>query len=474
MFIITGIFLQHATGKDTVVHLRGKLLNCKEKVLRIVPMGDLNEDEFTDSIMINGDGSFHYNTHRITRPVTVSITNFREIQIPVFLAPSYDLVITADVSSNRTLHQTLAYSGTGAGSNRYWAIRHQAFFHTITPGWLNSDITSFKENYLQKPDIDSITAYVKKEIFGPQNKDPFSDYFSMAAVISIRAQHMLRIFMYSLNNGYSFLQTDTLLKKYGSITLPSDADDRYLASATYIELLEKYYLRHLLANDYNLSPGLADDPHYKYERIRRTFSGRTRDLLLADLLKKEIREATGSEALEYIHQYIAEIEDAPLREQTSILFSATDDRLKKLKRGADAPDFRLPDTDGNIHQVADYRGKVIYIEFWASWCAPCIQQIPFLKALHAYYDNREELVFISIALNDLNGKSKRQEINRREKADWLQLEDTGNMIMQQYNVTYFPRAVVIDKHGKIAATDAPLPYERDVLKALLENEMNKP
>lgn len=96
--------------------LSGKLLNCTDRSLELVP----STGNFTDSIKINADGTFTYSTTAISAPFRANLTNRKQIQIQLFIAPGYDLQITADVKDNKTARSTLSYEGLGSKTNGYW------------------------------------------------------------------------------------------------------------------------------------------------------------------------------------------------------------------------------------------------------------------------------------------------------------------------------------------------------------------
>ena len=115
-------------------------------------------------------------------------------------------------------------------------------------------------------------------------------------------------------------------------------------------------------------------------------------------------------------------------------------------QGQQAPDFSLKDLKGNSVTLADYKGKVVFLNFWATWCPPCRQEIPdFIKA----YDKHKAdgLVILGVAVSDRENSVK--SFVERNKINYpVALGDMK--IVQDYDPgQYIPATIVIDRNGNI-------------------------
>lgn len=117
-----------------------------------------------------------------------------------------------------------------------------------------------------------------------------------------------------------------------------------------------------------------------------------------------------------------------------------------LKTGGIAPNLTLKDISGKIHKLSDYRGKVVLINFWASWCPPCIIEMPSLAAAHKKLKDKG---FEVLAINlDENEKVVHELVKKYELPFKIFLDPQGKAA-QAYLVYGLPYTIILDRDGKI-------------------------
>jgi len=112
----------------------------------------------------------------------------------------------------------------------------------------------------------------------------------------------------------------------------------------------------------------------------------------------------------------------------------------------EAPDFTLKSLDGGNLRLEEYRGQVVLINFWASWCGPCRQEMPLLDRLHHRY---EDTGFAVLGINVEGDSDSAQEIVDKTKVTFPILIDVGQKVSELYNLEAMPRTVVVDRDGVI-------------------------
>ena len=137
------------------------------------------------------------------------------------------------------------------------------------------------------------------------------------------------------------------------------------------------------------------------------------------------------------------------------------------KVGAIAPDFTLSDLNGDEVQLSDYRGKVLLLNFWATWCPPCQQEIPMFIEV---YEELKDEDFVILAVSIGEGKEKVSGFVSEKGMTFPVLLDSSKDVARRYLVRAIPTSVVIDRDGVVQRIVVGMMHEsqlRAELKDLL-------
>jgi thiol-disulfide isomerase/thioredoxin len=146
--------------------------------------------------------------------------------------------------------------------------------------------------------------------------------------------------------------------------------------------------------------------------------------------------------------------------------------IRKFEKGALAYDFSGKDTKGKEHKLSDYKGTLVYVDVWATWCGPCIAQIPALKKLEKKFHGKP-ITFLSISLDKQKDLKKWKDFIKEKNLGGVQLiadKEFKSDIAKTYEIKGIPRFMLFDKEGKVITIDAPRPSEdgiEDLLRSLL-------
>lgn len=210
------------------------------------------------------------------------------------------------------------------------------------------------------------------------------------------------------------------------------------------------------------SPEEKNDPEY----VRQTDIAYNKvEQELIELQKKYIRENPNSTfSLRALSEIINVYEDVSI---PKALFDGLSPELRQSKQGKsfqeqldrrmlaqvgdEATEIALPDQDGRIVRLSDYKGKYVLVDFWASWCGPCRQESPFLVELYKKYKSKNfEIIGISL--------DKQRDAWLKAVADdqlsWVHLSDLkawGTEAVKNYGIVGIPQNFLISPDGKIVA-----------------------
>lgn len=139
--------------------------------------------------------------------------------------------------------------------------------------------------------------------------------------------------------------------------------------------------------------------------------------------------------------------------------------LLKFGKGDKAIDFTAVDLSGNKVKLTSLKGKVIYVDLWATWCGPCLAEMPHYEELKGKYKDNPGVAFVSLSIDDGVELWKKNVTARN--ADGIQWQINRNAL-NDYDIVTIPRSFLIDKNFEVVDINAPVPSAKE-LPSLIDN-----
>lgn len=480
--IIYSLFLQlfllpqltgQQTPKDSFFILSGQLKNCPESNLLIfykTKSGNI----IPDTIHLEPDGRFYLKTPKVKEPCVASIQE-KTIQINnFFVAPGYDLTITGDAANYVSLFKSKKISGFGATSNQYRIKLDAAIAgRADSTLWFELDDRSLLVYVNRQKKLQDSVA---KIVFNNKpRKDHYLKYFETMVRYDSYFQRMYMLLAHVNINNYDRKKSNAYINNNIDPKIFKDLyNDKYMVSPYYREFIMINEWPAFLANT-DRNSAVAENKNLKYLEIIKDIypDGLVKDFALYTLISRSIYNsksfAAFNESRERLKPFISAIQTRYYITDIDSQIISKEEDLVKTQVGKPAPAFTLRSSDGQICRLEDFKGKVVYLDLWASWCMPCRAEIPSLRALTQKFKNDDRIVFIGVAVND--GYQEWKTALEKDQPTWLQLIDSDNdIVWNSYAATAIPRYVIIDKNGNIANFDAPNPGDKEKIEKLLLDE----
>ncbi|GAA3651077.1 TlpA family protein disulfide reductase [Flavivirga jejuensis] len=147
--------------------------------------------------------------------------------------------------------------------------------------------------------------------------------------------------------------------------------------------------------------------------------------------------------------------------------------LKVISKGQPSPKFaNYEKHSGGTLSLDDLKGQYVYIDVWATWCVPCIKEIPDLKRVEKAYHGKN-IVFLSISIDEAKNHDKWKTMVKNKDLGGIQvIADKGgkSQFLEDYFISSIPRFILLDPEGKIVSSKAPRPSNPELID--LFNELN--
>jgi thiol-disulfide isomerase/thioredoxin len=146
--------------------------------------------------------------------------------------------------------------------------------------------------------------------------------------------------------------------------------------------------------------------------------------------------------------------------------------LAVFARGKEAYEFSLPNVEDSMVSLQHFKGKIVVIDIWAMWCAPCLTEKPFFCEIEEEFINNDQVVFVSVSVDGRERASVWKDFIRRKNWNGIELiSDPWESLMKHYKVKGIPRFIIIDEKGKIVTADAPRPSTPE-FKLIIQQTLN--
>ena len=145
-----------------------------------------------------------------------------------------------------------------------------------------------------------------------------------------------------------------------------------------------------------------------------------------------------------------------------------DDYDNMPKNGDMSIDFSYPNSSSEMVSLSSFKGRLVYIDIWATWCGPCIAEIPSLKRLQKDYENMD-IIFLSVSVD--TDKEAWKKMLTEDQLVGVQLwADGWSQITKLYAIFGIPRFMLVDKSGELIAVDAPRPSSNEI-RAMIDERI---
>lgn len=429
------------SGKVSSVDAKGEnqklLLLQNDEVVKEIPVQA--DGTFRDTIREIGDNHFYY---LVENPA---------VQTPLYLANGTNMELMLNEEVSKTM-----VSGSQTKQTQY-LIERNSFINDRING-ADSNLfgqkpQEFKENVKAFfAELDKkLKAYGFDEEF-VKNQEKWTNYKFVEYLTIFPTYHR-----YTSGNE-AILPDDFYAERDG---IDYDNAEEFRTIDTYRDLVRsKFYTIINNPNDAeNIKKFISEVNALKSDNIRADLAKGTFQLISPN-------STVNKEIFDFINKNVT---DEKVKEAAKKAY----DVATKLTSGSPSPKFsNYENFNGGTTSLEDFKGKVTYIDIWATWCLPCRGEIPALKELEKKFHGKD-VAFVSISIDQ--NKDEWKEFVKSEDLKGVQLFAENafeSQFIQDYGIRQIPTFIIIDKEGKIVNADAPRPSS-DEITGLLEGLLKK-
>lgn len=419
----------------------GKIENNKDQKITI-----LKGRESIKEISLKEDGTFA-DTLKVESGY-YSLSHGGETSA-VYLSSGDIINVTLDTEK---FDETITYTGKGSENSNYLAAKFMANE--------NAEI-DYEKLYSQVE-----TAYLvsadsirKSKMDLLKSQKDLDNNFKSIEEKNIEYEYLSNLQSYPSAYGYytkkeNFTPSPEFMKPLESLDYNNEED--YNNVDSYKSLVQRYYSKKISE---------VENSSDVFEMINKeAFPSLKTDL--ANMLGYQIGP-NNEQNEEYYNGIMAMSSDDKFKKNLTTKYN----KIKTLAKGMPSPEFvNYENHKGGTTSLKDLKGQYVYVDVWATWCGPCIAEIPSLKEVEKQY-HRKNIAFVSVSIDKAKDHDKWVEMIKDKELGGLQLmadNDWTSQFVTDYAIVGIPRFILIDPNGNIVSADAQRPSNPELIELFEE------
>lgn len=433
--------VDYAVIQGVVSNAKSKELTLYESYQSLKKIKIKNDGSFVDTLRLEKGGYTFGSKANIT---------------PVYLFPGANLMINFDESTDK---KNISVAGNGALESNFLALKSEGRrnfygeegekFYALKEEDYKSKLINYKEDLINK--LNSNTEY-PKDFVTLEKRDLNFYYIEML----LKHQEMHRYF----GKDSTYTVSKEFLKDTENVSYELEQDYKY--SHTYQGLVRQHYQN--IAKKAELEQGIAYDIAY-INALGTNKNDFIRNSLLIDAASGVITYVND------IETYYNSFMKFSTNEEDKKVITNLYNQLQLTAPGKVSPLFvDYENHKGGTTSLEDFKGKYVYIDVWATWCGPCLYEVPYLQEVEKQYHDKN-IVFVSISVDANRDYNKWKQMVTDKKMGGVQLyadKSFDSDFAKDYIIKAIPKFILIDPDGKIVKSNAPRPSDKKLINLLEE------
>ena len=441
-----------------MVQFSGQLENLPAEPVELDFFRDhINNDRRIVELPVNADGGFAV-TFEVPGPVMGTLTAGRQRML-VYLERGFTLHMKGDAAR---LSEQVEFTGEGSAENNFLLIYRREVESQLTGSLMQRAARDLPpEAYLHFADslkqlkLDFFREHIAHRLSG----ENFKDFFET----TVRYEKYQQLLAYpGLHQRLNQKEASPVLPLgyYDFLEEAMTYNDQPMSNLTYINFLLAYLDYVKDSHDHSFDNLSRHEAHFLL--AGEYLSDMPKYYIQALSVSREMNSGDMEKAMSMYDDYM---EYSPVEAYKESLGNALT-AIRALWAGNPAPAFTMTDINGDEVSLADYHGKVVYLKFWASWCGPCMRQVPPAAELKERFAGEDDLVFMYFSI-DREEEAWRNAVSHHGITG-VHMRTPGRErgVPALYNVRWIPTFYIIGRDGKIFDHRPPMPADEGIDDAL--------